>query len=172
MVMTQFISEIKSPFNTPLSPKKAVVVTPKFTANEILNDNISHGSLWIGNYSDSLVAHKHGIHCVINLADECKTPVQKNNYSSYYHYHLFDKSNFTITHYLNEITNLINEMIESGKQVLVHCREGISRSPAFIIAYLIKFKKMIYDDAYEFVNKHREKIALNFGFRDELQNYH
>jgi protein-tyrosine phosphatase len=63
-------------------------------------------------------------------------------------------------------------MIESGKQVLVHCREGISRSPAFIIAYLIKFKKMIYDDAYEFVNKHREKIALNFGFRDELQNYH
>jgi hypothetical protein len=169
---------LSTPKKTPLSPKLKIhsaftlkLKNSTFSANEILTDDVTNGSLWIGNYNDSLIAHEYGIHSIINLADECKTPLQKTNYISYYHYHLIDKSSFSISNYFDEITNLINELIKDGKKILIHCREGISRSPAFAIAYLMKYHDKSYNDAHDFIKNNRNKIALNFGFHDELQDF-
>jgi hypothetical protein len=56
---------------------------------------------------------------------------------------------------LNEWTAL------SREPILVHCMAGISRSPSIILAYLIMYKGMGYDDAFKFVSKRHGFIRPN-----------
>jgi hypothetical protein len=54
------------------------------------------------------------------------------------------------------------------KNVLVHCFMGASRSATFVIAYLIKYKKMSLNDAMEYVIKKRPIVNLNISFYRQL----
>lgn len=65
-------------------------------------------------------------------------------------------------------------VIENGlKQgaVLVNCAVGLSRSPSFVIAYLMKTKKMSLNEAYHMVKRARPKINPNSSFMQQLQEY-
>jgi hypothetical protein len=55
--------------------------------------------------------------------------------------------------------------------VLVNCAVGLSRSPAFVIAYLMKTKKMSLNEAYQTVKRARPKINPNSSFMRQLQEY-
>lgn len=54
--------------------------------------------------------------------------------------------------------------------VLIHCVAGISRSPSFVIAYLIKYQHMTLYDAYNHVLK-RRNIMPNPCFMRNLMAY-
>lgn len=61
---------------------------------------------------------------------------------------------------MDSILDFLHEARQSSQQhrVLVNCVQGISRSPAVVLAYLMKFEKMSLRDAYHFL-KHRRSIA-------------
>lgn len=66
------------------------------------------------------------------------------------------------------------ELIEQGLQrgaVLVNCLVGISRSPSFVIAYLMKTQHMSLHDAYAMVKRARPKIGPNDSFIEQLIEY-
>ena len=59
----------------------------------------------------------------------------------------------------------------STNRVLVHCNMGVSRSPSFVIAYLMqKHLFPSYIDAYEHVLKCRDFIYPNLSFVRQLIN--
>lgn len=58
----------------------------------------------------------------------------------------------------------------SGGRCLVHCRRGISRSPAVVIGYLMKEQGGSYTQSLDFVQT-RRKINLNLGFRSMLEEF-
>jgi len=64
------------------------------------------------------------------------------------------------------------EFIESAEQlggkVLVQCFGGVSRSPAVVVAWLIKKNGMQVDEAIEFIKKRRPGININKGFLEQL----
>jgi len=68
-------------------------------------------------------------------------------------------------------TAFINEAVVNGKTVYVHCKNGHARSPSLIIAYLMKFKKMSYDDAQGFVKEKRSEIHIEESQKTVLQAY-
>ena len=60
-----------------------------------------------------------------------------------------------------------------GKNIFLfkYSHAGISRSSTIILSYLIKYKKMKFDDALNLIREKREKINPNPGFVKQLREY-
>ena len=126
--------------------------------------------LYISNYQTAKnkeLVKNLGINTIINVAMELD-----HDYDNIkvYKYHLDDKHHFKITNFLDKIADLINEKINSGHMVLIHCMAGKSRSATFILAYLMKYKGMNLDEAYKFFYEKRQ-IFPNNGFIRELVEF-
>lgn len=57
---------------------------------------------------------------------------------SYIMYNIADFQNQQIIQYFDSNFEWIEERIAEGRNILVHCAAGVSRSASFVIAYLIK----------------------------------
>jgi protein-tyrosine phosphatase len=54
---------------------------------------------------------------------------------------------------------------------LIHCAAGLSRSPTFAIAFLMKENKWHFEKAFEFMKSKKTTINPNFGFKNQLKLY-
>ncbi|KAF3698508.1 Dual specificity protein phosphatase 18 [Channa argus] len=54
---------------------------------------------------------------------------------------------------------------------LVHCAAGMSRSPALVMAYLMRYRGVTLCQAHRWVQESRPYIRLNAGFWDQLLQY-
>ena len=107
---------------------------------------------------------------ILNVASECKNTKLPRKIKEL-HLNINDYEGFEIFDYFDEATDFLNSCKEEVGIALVHCKYGISRSVAFIIAYLIKYLKFSADSALEFLLKKRSKIKPNDGFMDQLREY-
>jgi len=57
--------------------------------------------------------------------------------------------------YFHETSDFINEMINKGKNILVHCYAGKQRSANIVLAYLMKYGKMTYKNAKQYLKSKR-----------------
>ena len=76
-----------------------------------------------------------------------------------YTFHLVDGPN-PVKHY-NLILKRIKEERNKGKNVLVHCRQGKSRSPFIIALYMSKLEKMTLLSAIDFVSIKHKQTDIN-----------
>eukprot|EP01084_Bolivina_argentea_P105429 188785_1 len=77
----------------------------------------------------------------------------------------------SIQRYFDKGIEFIHNAMENNNKCLVHCQAGISRSSAMVIAYLMKIRKMTYEEAYKYTQQRREVIQPNDGFIAQLQWY-
>lgn len=54
---------------------------------------------------------------------------------------------------------------------LVHCAAGMSRSPALVMAYLMRYRGVTLRQAHRWVQESRPYIRLNAGFWEQLLRY-
>jgi protein-tyrosine phosphatase len=80
-----------------------------------------------------------------------------------------DENNDVMTSYLPDICDFIDREIQSGKKVVVHCQQGLSRSASVIVAYLMKYKHMPMTEAIELVRKKRCGALLFLNFEKCLR---
>ena len=77
----------------------------------------------------------------------------------------------------NEYEIIINslikgiEFIENNKTILVHCREGISRSSTIVIGYIMYKEKKSYNEAENFVREKKDDIKPNENFVKQLKEF-
>jgi protein-tyrosine phosphatase len=81
-----------------------------------------------------------------------------------------DHENFDLTSRLAPVLEIIQEKISKKENVLVHCQKGISRAPSVIIAFLIKHRKMSFEDSLKMVQKHNPEAYPNLGFLMHLKS--
>ena len=93
---------------------------------------------------------------VLNCATECKNEVLPSDIKEL-HLNIHDYEGFELFEYFEKANDFMHECKLKGGVVLVHCKFGISRSVAFVIAYLIKYMKYTADDALKFLIGKRNK---------------
>jgi len=80
-----------------------------------------------------------------------------------------DHINFDISVFFQESFDFIHEHRSQGKNILVHCAAGVSRSSTIVIGYLMTCLQMGFVEAYKFVKKRRYCISPNAGFVTQLR---
>jgi hypothetical protein len=95
---------------------------------------------------------KNHICYVVNVGG---SKTEKEDYS----FHLKDGPN-PIKHY-NLILKRVKEERNKGKNVLIHCREGKSRSPFLVALYLSKLEKMTLLSAIDQVGLRHKPTDIN-----------
>lgn len=78
---------------------------------------------------------------------------------------IVDCDNTNLEDYLQGIIEFIDDAIDNGGKVLVHCQLGISRSPSVAAAYLIVRKGFSAEEAVLKIRRMREIIPNNSFFR-------
>eukprot|EP01116_Phalansterium_solitarium_P012002 TRINITY_DN27928_c0_g1_i1.p2 TRINITY_DN27928_c0_g1~~TRINITY_DN27928_c0_g1_i1.p2 ORF type:complete len:202 (-),score=69.31 TRINITY_DN27928_c0_g1_i1:139-744(-) len=82
-----------------------------------------------------------------------------------------DKETYDISQHFDECFEFIEQARAKNERVLVHCAQGISRSPTVVIAYLMRQNKWDYFTARRFVRQQRPIVYPNLGFVRQLKEY-
>jgi len=164
-------------YPTPTSPAIPSV-------NPVLPSTIAPGSLFLGSMSATmdreLLASKRITH-IVQVVDVPWLPVSEKDGFRCLKIDLLDKPSADLQPHLEGACQYITHALISGGNVLVHCQQvcslqrecchdsetclqGVSRSPAIVIAYLIHNLGMSYDQAHALVKWCRPCINPNPGF--------
>ncbi|XP_012270303.1 dual specificity protein phosphatase MPK-4 [Orussus abietinus] len=73
--------------------------------------------------------------------------------------------------YFDDSYQFIQNALESGGRILVHCYFGVSRSATIVIAYIMKKQGISYYSAFETVKTKRCFVGPNPGFEAQLKLY-
>lgn len=131
---------------------------------------LPHLFLGSRNNAQNIYEVKHfDINTIINVATEI--PKICSDEFKYIKYEWDDIFIFDILSELDEICSQIHSEIMNGRNVLVHCAAGVSRSASVVIGYLMKYKMMDYEKAFFHVKSLRSCINPNSGFIDQLKKY-
>jgi len=138
----------------------------KFNINEIC-----HG-LYLGDFSSACNVDKlleygitHVVTVIVGVGEM---------YPNTFKYHVIDICDRTYTEikkYFNDSVQFIDDAINNGGSVLVHCQKGISRSSTIVAAYLIKKYKYSTTHAINKIKECRDCICPNNGFVKQLEEY-
>ena len=106
-------------------------------------------NLYVGNqYSTSIMKR---VDTIVSVG--CKSKTEKN--VNTYKISVRDSTNTDLTPYLTDITKYMDDELNKNHRVLVHCKGGMNRSPAIIVAYLCKYKDMTIEQAKQIISKVR-----------------
>ena len=84
---------------------------------------------------------------------------------------LYDLETEPIYDYFEEAVRFMEDAHNRGGNLYVHCYAGVSRSPTFVAAYLMKSRGLRAEEALEFIRERRAIIDPNDGFRDALDRW-
>lgn len=136
------------------------------------------GCIALGSWRDAsniLMLKERGVTHVLNVAREVPPPSERIAMESGDFNHktipLQDCHAEDIGIYFEEAFNFIEEARQANGKVLVHCRRGISRSPAIVVGYLMRHERHTYESALAFVKERRGCVSLNLAFRALLEEY-
>ena len=74
-----------------------------------------------------------------------------------------------ISQFFHPIAEVIREGLIAGKNILVHCAAGVSRSVSLVAAYLIIALKISASDALKMIRLRRPQAGPNDGFIRQLE---
>jgi len=113
------------------------------------------------------ILQRHEITHILNLAaDVCESRFQdKFKYATYY---CKDVSSEDISMLFYRTLEWMQAAILAGGRVLVHCREGVSRSATMVIAYLMWTNHLPFKEAHEIIRRVRPICNPNPGFTYHL----
>ncbi|GAB2285226.1 protein-tyrosine-phosphatase [Dionaea muscipula] len=129
--------------------------------SEILQDFLYLGSY--DNASRSELLKTKGISRILNAVPSCQ-----NLYKNSFIYHcLQDDKNL----HFDDAIMFLEESEREKARVLVHCMLGKNRSPAIVMAYLVKSKGWRLAQAFQWVKERRPSVELSQDIYQQLQEY-
>ncbi|KAF7831689.1 protein-tyrosine-phosphatase IBR5 [Senna tora] len=125
--------------------------------------------LYLGSYdnaSRSELLKTQGISRILNVRQT--VPSCQNLYRNSFTYHCLPDDK---TLPFDEAIQFLEQCEKDKARVLVHCMSGKNRSPAIVIAYLMKSKGWRLAQSYQWVKERRPSVELTEGVHQQLQEY-
>lgn len=126
-------------------------------------------NLFLGDLNDAKsheFINKNSIRKIINVTLDVPNHFENIEYLNIM---IDDSKDIELGIYFEKVFSFINDDI--NKNVLIHCRQGKSRSASFVIAYLLHQYKMNLISAYNYVKKIRNIVQPNIHFMNQLIIY-
>jgi len=110
------------------------------------------------------------IRYIINATREVDNEFEQteNGRFVYHRCLIADNESTDIAQHFEACWAFIDDAFRNGSGVLVHCAQGVSRSPTIVVSYLVGVKGWRLDDAYTHVRRMREAVHVNRGFYQQL----
>jgi hypothetical protein len=67
--------------------------------------------------------------------------------------------------------NFLDYAAQKNMPTLIHCDQGVSRSPTILISYIMAKRKISFRDAFMLVAERRRCVAPNISFVSQLLEY-
>ncbi|XP_054262778.1 dual specificity phosphatase 28 [Macrosteles quadrilineatus] len=109
-----------------------------------------------------------GVSYVVSVAPELPPPPLPPQVALVLRVPLKDLPSEDLLSRLHTTTDTIQQVIEGGGRVLVHCVAGVSRSAAIVLAYLVKHQRLPLHDAFTHLRACRPAVRPNTGFFRQL----
>jgi len=125
----------------------------------------------VSNAQDMIFLLENKITHIVNVAEELQ-PKYKDKFK-YLCKAIEDNNEFDYSVHFDEVADFIHDAIhkENGT-VLVHCYWGINRSATAVIAYLIKYHKLTFEEGVKFTRERRNIISPNEAFSAQLEQFY
>ncbi|KAK1568688.1 hypothetical protein Q3G72_027553 [Acer saccharum] len=146
---------------SPSSSEKTATLQVSAFPSEILPEFLYLGSY--DNASRSELLKTQGITRVLNTVPSCQ-----NLYKNSFTYHCLQDDK---TLQFDDAIQFLEQCERDRARVLVHCMSGKNRSPAIVIAYLMKRKGWRLPQSYQWVKERRPTVELSQAASEQLQEY-
>ncbi|CDS07950.1 hypothetical protein LRAMOSA01899 [Lichtheimia ramosa] len=134
------------------------------------------------------VLDRHGISCIINVAQEIERPVSSTRSIRYHHLRWTHTQNNLAHREFHKAIRVLEAAHHTNTTVLVHCQSGVERSAALVIAYILHLsrqqqltrsnnsnpvgkKKLSLWEAYDFVKERAPAIRPNMELLYQLSEF-
>lgn len=137
-------------------------------------NNSGAGALYLGSLSavqDKSLLHEHRITHLVQVMDAPWLPVSERDGFNCHRIEILDQPNTELLPHLEAACAYMDRALKSGRNVLVHCQQGVSRSPSIVIAYLIRNYGMSFDNALSLLKRQRACVKPNSGFISALREW-
>ncbi|KAM9846791.1 protein phosphatase Slingshot homolog 2b [Aulostomus maculatus] len=144
-----------------------IVILGQMDSPTEIFDHVFLGSEWNASNLDEL--QKSGVQYILNVTREID-----NFFPGVFEYHnirVYDEEATDLLAYWNDTYKFITRAKKSGSKCLVHCKMGISRSAATVIAYAMKEYGWDLKKAFDYVKERRTVTKPNPSFMRQLEEY-
>lgn len=145
----------------------------KNKGREIPND-IYDGRLFLGSQESAAnqeVFTRLNVTHVLVCGNGLTRFYEDENAIRYHQLPIDDSLDQNLAIYLASGVQFIDDAIDNGGNVLVHCHAGVSRSASLVIAWIMKRMQCDYHSAYSYVKSRRPIIHPNTNFVSTLQRH-
>jgi len=135
----------------------------------LIIDNIYLGSAQNSANYNQLKNNNIGL--IINVTDEISNYYP--NEFEYYNIKILDINSSSLINSFNSVLNTIEifNKKNQGKNILVHCYMGCSRSASILLIYIIIKHNMNYEDALKYLENKKANVNINITFINEIKKY-
>jgi protein-tyrosine phosphatase len=146
-----------------------IYLKEKIDENECIHHIIDN--IYLGNCNARKFISEFNIKKIIQIGEEEETKhyVLLDNNIKIYTVNIPDNRNTNLSIYFQDVWYFLKN---NNENVLIHCKMGTSRSVAFVISYLIKYKNMNFDQSLNFIKDIRKESIYtkpNIGFVKQLK---
>lgn len=140
-------------------------------ASVILEAERGGPKLLLGSFADACdiaALSQHGVRTVVNCTSECTLSADViASLSNVVVLGLLDVETANLAGALPRALSAVEAGLASGHSVLVHCAQGVSRSAAVVLAFLVRHRGMSLAAAWQHVSARRD-VSPNIGFWGQL----
>jgi tyrosine-protein phosphatase len=173
-VIINVASEVKNPFTTPTVESQKDIDARRIDGPPAENVDFAtlaqrpKQSFGMGDNSPTTPKAT----AVMQTIQPREVVIDGKTYKTPEYIHMPWEHNTDIVPDLHKLVKMIDERVQRGKRVLIHCQCGVSRSASLIVAYgLYKDPQMSVQEAYDKAKKRSKWIGPNMNLIMQLQEF-